>query len=140
MMFLLDTNVISELRKAKTPRIDRRVAIWARRTPPQSMFLSVMTILELETGILLAGRRDPMQARSLREWLDNLVLPRFEGRILPVTIDIAQRCSPMHVPDPRPIHDSLIAATALVLGMTLATRNVRDFQPMGVAIVNPWET
>ena len=139
MMFLLDTNVVSEFRKAKTGKIDRKVAGWAKEVLPESMFLSVMTILELESWILLIQRRDPRQARILRAWMNDLVLPGFAGRILPVDLEIVQRCELLHVPDPRPERDALIAATAIVHGMTVATRNVKDFKSMGVAMVNPWE-
>jgi len=138
-MFLLDTNVISELGKAKTAKIDRRVAAWGRETPAHSMFISVMTILELETAILLIARRDQRQARILRTWIDDRVRPGFAGRILPVDIDVVQRCAPLHLPDPRPQRDALIAATALVHGLTVVTRNAADFERTGVNLLNPWE-
>jgi hypothetical protein len=138
-MFLLDTNVISELRKAGTRRIDRRVAAWEKATDPQLMFLSVITILELETGVLLLDRRDHRQAQIMRAWFDEKVLPVFAGRILSVDLAAALRCAPMHVPNPRPEADALIAGTALVHGMTVVTRNARDFKPMGVQVLNPWE-
>jgi|SRR6185437_3905106 len=138
-MFLLDTNVISELRKSETLRIDRRVAAWEKSTDPQLMFLSVITILELETGVLLLGKHDHRQAQFMRTWIDERVMPNFTGRILPVDLAVAVRCAPLHVPNPRPEADALIAATALQHGMTVVTRNVRDFKPMGVPVLNPWE-
>ena len=139
-MFLLDTNVLSELRKSETRRIDHRVAAWEKATDSQVMFLSVITILELETGVLLLSRRDDRQARTMRAWIDEKVLPNFTGRILPVDVAVAVRCAPLHVPNPRPEADALIAATALQHGMTVVTRNVKDFEPMGVAVLNPWES
>jgi predicted nucleic acid-binding protein len=137
-MYLLDTNVVSELRKAKSGKADKNVKAWAESVSVTSLFLSSITILELETGILLIERRDSIQGATLRTWLDSHVLPAFSGRILPVDVVVAQRCAKLHVPDPRADRDSLIAATALVHGMTVVTRNVADFEPTGVEIFNPW--
>ncbi|OGT14041.1 MAG: twitching motility protein PilT [Gallionellales bacterium RIFOXYB12_FULL_54_9] len=138
MMYLLDTNVVSELRKAKAGKADRNVKAWADSVSVVSLFLSSITILELETGVLLIERRDSTQGAMLRTWLDSHVLPAFSGRILPVDVAVAQRCAKLHVPDPRADRDSLIAATALVHGMTVVTRNVADFELTGVEIFNPW--
>lgn len=137
-MFILDTNVVSELRKVRLGKADERVARWADSVDAIELYLSVITIHELEIGILLAERRDPAQGGVLRTWLNNHVLPAFAGRILPVDTAIAQRSARLHVPDPRPLRDGLIAATALVHGMTVATRNVADFEPTSVHILNPW--
>lgn len=137
-MYLLDTNVVSELRKAKAGQADKNVTAWADSVSATSLFLSVITVLELETGILLIERRDPTQGTMLRTWLDSHVLPAFSGRILAIDVAVAQRCAKLHVPDPRADRDSLIAATALVHGMTVVTRNVADFEPTGVEIFNPW--
>lgn len=137
-MYLLDTNVVSELRKAKAGKADRNVTAWAASVPAAGLFLSAISILELETGILLVERRDPAQGAVLRAWLDDHVLPAFAGRVLPVDTVVAQRCARLHVPDPRSDRDALIAATALVHGLTVVTRNVADFAPTGVALVNPW--
>ncbi len=136
-MYLLDTNVVSELRKAG--KADKNVSAWAESVPASSLFLSAITILELETGILLIERRDPQQGTMLRNWLNAQVLPAFANRILPVDVAVAQRCAKLHVPDPRADRDSLIAATALVHGMTVVTRNVADFELTGVEIFNPWQ-
>jgi predicted nucleic acid-binding protein len=137
-MFLLDTNVVSELRKAKAGKADPRVAAWARQVPSSSLFLSVVTVQELEIGVLLAERRDPRQGSLLRAWLDKQVLPLFADRILPVDTDVARRSAALHVPDPRPIRDALIAATALVHRLVVVTRDVGDFGATGVELLDPW--
>jgi toxin FitB len=136
-MYLLDTNVVSELRKAK--KADRCVRIWAQAIPAVSLYLCVISILELETGILLIERRDRKQGAVLRAWMDGHVLPAFDGRILAIDTVVAQRCAALHVPSPRSDRDALIAATALVHGMAVVTRNVDHFQPAGVAVINPWQ-
>ena len=138
-MFLLDTNVVSELRKIRLGRADKNVAQWADSVDAVDLYLSAITVQELEMGVLLVERRDPPQGAIFRSWFESHVLPAFAGRILPVDTAVAQRCAALHVPDPRPAMDSLIAATALVHGMTLVTRNVADFQSSGVIIINPWE-
>ena len=137
-MYLLDTNVVSELRKIRLGKANRHVAIWADSVDAADLFLSAVTIQELEMGVLLAERRDPSQGAIFRAWLNGHVLPAFDGRVLPVDIAVAQRSARLHVPDPRPVRDALIAATALVQGMTVVTRNVADFEPTGVSILNPW--
>ena len=137
-MYLLDTNVVSELRKAKAGKADKGITAWAASVSPGSLFLSAITILELETGVLLVERRDSAQGAILRAWLDNHVLPAFADRVLAVDTTIARRCARLHVPDPRAERDALIAATALVHGMIVVTRNVADFEPTGVQILNPW--
>lgn len=139
-MYLLDTNVISELRKAKSSRMDRHVRGWAKKVDPGSLFLSAISILELEIGILLLERRDPSQGTLFRSWMEHHVLPTFVDRILAVDTAVAQRCAALHVPNPCSERDALIAATAFVYGMTVVTRNVEDFEPTGVAILNPWLT
>lgn len=138
-MFLLDTNVISELRKVRAGKADPHVAAWADSMETADLYLSVITIQEIEIGVQLAERRNPEQGAILRTWLDNHVLPAFTGRILTVDIAVARRSASLHVPDPRPIRDDLIAATALVHGMTVVTRNMGDFACTGVAVLNPWD-
>ncbi|OOG56080.1 VapC toxin family PIN domain ribonuclease [Polaromonas sp. C04] len=138
-MFVLDTNVVSELRKIRSGCADASVAKWADSVESVDLYLSVITVQELEIGVLLAERRDPAQGAVFRAWLDSHVLPAFAGRILPVDTAVAQRSARLHVPDPRPVRDCLIAATALVHGMTIVTRNVADFEPCGVLLLNPWE-
>lgn len=137
-MFLLDTNVVSELRKVRLGRADQHVARWADSVEATDLYLSVITIQELEIGVLLVERRDPAQGTTLRTWLNGHVLPAFDSRILDVDTAIAQRSARLNVPEPRPVRDGLIAATALVHGMTVVTRNVADFLPTGVAVFNPW--
>ncbi len=139
MTYLLDTNVVSELRKIRLGKADHRVALWAEGVDASDLFISVITVQEIEIGVLLAERRDPKQGATLRLWLTQQALPAFGGRILAVDTTIAQRSARLHVPNPRPVRDGLIAATALVHGMTVATRNVADFEPTGVAVLNPWE-
>jgi predicted nucleic acid-binding protein len=138
-MFLLDTNVISELRKVRAGKADPNVAAWVRTVPPASLFLSAIVIQELEIGTLLAERRDPSKGAILRAWLNDHVLPIFSERILPIDAAVARRSAALHVPDPRPIRDALIAATALTHGMTVVTRNLADFESTGVQILNPWD-
>jgi toxin FitB len=137
-MYLLDTNVVSELRKVRAGKADRHVAAWADSVDASDLYLSVMTIHELEVGVLLAERRDPSQGAVFRAWLNDHVLTAFDDRILPVDAAVARRGARLHVPDPRPLRDGLIAATALVHGMMVVTRNVADFEPTGVATLNPW--
>ena len=137
-MYLLDTNVVSELRKVRLGKADVHVAEWADSVDAADLHVSVITLQELETGVLLVERRDPAQGAVLRAWLDAQVLPAFNGRILSIDTAVAQRSARLHVPDPRPVRDALIAATALVHGMTVVTRNVADFEPTGVVVLNPW--
>ena len=138
-MYLLDTNVISELRKAKSNKADKAVVVWANSVSATRMFLSTITILELETGILLVERKDPTQGAILRSWLNSHVLPAFSERVLALDTAVAQRCAKLRIPDPRSDRDAIIAATALVHGLTVVTRNVNDFSATGVDILNPWK-
>lgn len=137
-MYILDTNVVSELRKAK--KAHQNVKKWAQPLPAASLYLSAISILELKIGILLIERRDREQGAILRGWMDRHVLPTFSGRILAIDTAVAQRCATLHVPDPRSDRDALVAATALVHGLTVATRNVSDFERMGVGVLNPWDS
>jgi predicted nucleic acid-binding protein len=137
-MYVLDTNVVSELRKIRLGKADAQFALWADSIEVMDLYLSAITIQELEIGVLLAERRDPSQGAVFRLWLNDHVIPAFNGRILDVDTAVAQRSAKLHVPDPRPVRDGLIAATALVHGMTVVTRNVADFEPTGVKTLNPW--
>lgn len=139
MRCLLDTNVISELRRSKS-RADPSVRQWVSQRRASDLYLSAMTVLEVELGITRVGRRDPSQAARLQTWLEEDLLPMFSGRVLPVDVPVARRAARLHVPDPRPERDALIAATAVVHGLTVITRNVADFESMGVALINPWDS
>ena len=139
MMYVLDTNVVSELRKVRLGKADAHVAAWAESVDAADLFVSAITLMEFELGVLSVERRDAAQGAMLRAWLEQHVLPEFSGRTLPIDTAVAQRCARLHVPDRRGERDALIAATALVHGMAVVTRNVADFKPTGVTIVNPWE-
>jgi hypothetical protein len=139
MRYLLDTNVVSELRKVRAGKADLRVKAWTEKTDAGSMYLPVITVLELELGALLMERRDRRQGAVLRSWLEKQILPAFAGRILAVDTEVARNAAALQVPNPRPYRDVLIAATGIVHGMTLVTRNVRDLEPTGVALLNPWD-
>lgn len=138
MMFVLDTNVVSELRKVRLGKADTNVTAWTQTVDAANLFVSAITIMELELGILSIERKDAPQGALLRSWLEQQVLPEFSGRTLPVDTAVAQRCARLHVPDRRGERDALIAATALVHGMTVVTRNVTDFKHTGVLLINPW--
>ena len=135
-MYLLDTNVISELRKTKA---NSNVTAWARPISTSTLFLSVITLLEIEMGVLQKERQDPSQGAILRTWLNSHVLPAFAERILNIDVAIAQRCAKLHFPKPKSERDALIAATALVHGMIVVTRNIKDFAETGLELLNPWE-
>jgi len=135
-MYLLDTNVVSELRKAG--RADSNVVAWASKVATGTLYISAVTLLEIELGILSLERRDQPQASILRVWMQSHVLPAFEGRVLPVDTAVALQCAKFHVPNRRAERDALIAATAVVHGMTVVTRNVSDFEGTGALLINPW--
>lgn len=139
MMFILDTNVVSELRKVRLGKANPNVAAWTDSVDAADLFVSAITIMELELGVLSIEKKDATQGAMLRSWLEQHVLPEFAGRTLPVDTAVAQRCARLHVPDKRSERDALIAATALVHGMTVVTRNVADFKPTSVLVINPWD-
>src|SRR5689334_21416200 len=136
-MYLLDTNVVSELRRPD--RADGRVRAWAARQRPAHFWVSAITILELERGVLLIERRDVRQGALLRTWLEGKILRQFQDRVLVIDTAVASRCAALHLPDRRAERDALIAATALVHGMTIVTRNIADFAATQVPLLNPWD-
>lgn len=138
-MYLLDTNVVSELRKVRGGKADQGVAEWAAATPAAAMFVSAITIHELELGVLLMERSDPRQGGVLRSWLDGSVRAAFVDRVLPVDSEVARRAASLHVPDPAPFRDALIGGTALAHGLTVVTRNMKDFARFtDLDVLNPW--
>ena len=140
MMYVLDTNVLSELRKVRLGKADGTVTAWTESVDAADLFVSAITIMELELGVLSIERKDAAQGAMLRSWLEQHVLPEFSGRTLPIDTAVAQRCARLHVPDKRGERDALIAATALVHGMTVVTRNVADFKALGMDVLNPFVT
>lgn len=138
-MFVLDTNVVSELRKVRSGKANPGVAEWAYTVSSAKMFLSAITIHELEYGVLLLERSDAARGAVLRSWVDRSVSRAFAERVLPVDEAVARRSAALHVPDPAPFRDALIGATALVHRMAVVTRNVRDFERFdNLEVVNPW--
>ena len=136
-MFLLDTNVVSELRKINSDRIDSNVLYWANSLDLSKCFLSVVTVAELERGVLLMDRKDPRQAKALYRWLQTVCVD-FEERIIPIGSEIAHVWAELTAQKPRPYADAWIAATAKTWNLQLATRNTKDFDDMGVELINPW--
>lgn len=139
MRYLLDTNVISELRKARSRLIDPGVSAWTDTVDAGDMFLSVITLMEIEKGIAQVARRDVRQASTLRNWFETVVLVEFSDRILPFDAEAARYCARLHVPDQRSANDAIIAAIAWQHDMVVVTRNVKDFTGMDAQLINPWE-
>ncbi|KWV48688.1 twitching motility protein PilT [Rhizobium altiplani] len=138
-MLLLDTNVVSELRKVASGKADPNVVVWNETVDPAETFISSVVLHELEIGVRLVERNDAAAGKVLRNWLENTVLTAFSGRILPLDEAAAVQAAQWHVPNPKPINDAYIAATAFTRRMTLVTRNIKDFEGMGVALANPWD-
>lgn len=137
MKYLLDTNVLSEIRKPAHVA-DSTVRAWFSGLNAETLWVSVISVLEIELGIARIERRDPTQAQRLQSWLEDDLLEVFEYRILAVDLPVARAAARLHVPDPKSERDALIGATALVNGCTIATRNVKDFNGMGTKLINPW--
>ena len=135
-MYLLDTNVISAFRRSE--RLSQKVLAWAESVESGDFFLSAITVSEIEQGILARERSDAIQGAILREWFDKDVMPAFEDRTLSFDAEIARKCAALHVLDPRPERDAMIAATALIHGLTVVTRNVADFEKLEVLLIDPW--
>jgi predicted nucleic acid-binding protein len=138
-MYLLDTNVVSELRKVKSGKADSNVKQWSSQLEAELMYVSSIVIHEIELGILLAERSDSAKGNILRKWMNNHVLPTFEGRILPVDKEVVLISATYHVPDPKPYRDTLIGATAHLYNMTVVTRNHSDFNLDNIRVLNPWQ-
>lgn len=135
MRYLLDTNVVSALRvRGREPQVQA----WAAQIPVADQFVTALAIAEIERGVVAKERTDPAQGAILRQWLEKHVLPAFAGRVLPFDLPAARILATCPVPDQAPLDDALIAAIAQSTGMTIATRNTKHFEPLGVSIVNPW--
>lgn len=135
-MLLLDTNVVSELRKASC---DTNVRTWMVEQATDTLYISAITVLEIQRGIGLAAQRgDTAQAAVFTRWLESQVLPAFNGRILPIDHVVARKAAQLPWPDPRDYRDAFIAATGLVHGASVVTRNTKHFETCGVPLLNPW--
>ena len=137
-MFVLDTNILSEMRKMPKNKANRGVEEWLDLMPKESLFISVITLMEIERGVLNMERKDPCQGKMLRDWLEDLVRPTFKGKTLYPDDITATLCAGLHIPDKSPDNDAWIAATALRHHFTLVTRNIKDFEKMGVKLLNPF--
>jgi predicted nucleic acid-binding protein len=135
-MFVLDTNVVSELLKRK--KTAASVAAWAERIPASLLFLSAITMFELEFGVALAEQKSAPDAKDLRRWLNDSVKARFVDRVLPLGAEVAILAARLQAFKAGPERDVFIAATALAHDMTLVTRNTRDVAATGVRLLNPW--
>jgi toxin FitB len=138
MRYLLDTNVISELRKVGSGRANPAVTLWASTVDSNDLYLSVITMQELEIGVLSAERADPLKGKALRQWLHGSITDLFKNRILVLDTTAAFISAKFNVPNPTPFRDGFIAAIAATHGMTLVTRNTKDFERTGVTLLNPW--
>lgn len=138
-MYLLDTNVISEIRRIKQGKCHPNVANWVNVIPEDLMYTNAVVMMELERGVLAIERKDKKQGENLRNWLDNIVKPAFDGRILTVTAKTAEICAKLHIPDFAPENDAWIASSALEHHLILVTRNVQDFARTGIKLFNPFE-
>ena len=140
MRVILDTNVVSELRKIGAGRADPAVSKWAGSRSRDDMYLSAITLFEVEVGIRRLQARDHVQAAMLRAWLDGKILVEFERRILPIDSEVARQAARAVAEWSLPLADALIAATGLVHGLSIATRNVRHFTRVSdLTVINPWD-
>jgi toxin FitB len=137
-MYLLDTNVVSELRKVHAGKSHPHVKEWFESIDGSEAFISVITLQELEIGILLMERKDSTQGAILRSWVEGYVRPVFKENVLDVTDEVATMSARYYIPDPKPTRDALIAATAEVFKFTIVTRNTADFEHCSVKVLNPW--
>lgn len=138
-MYLLDTNILSEMRKMPKGKADENVVNWLYKVGDAELFVSVITLMEIERGVLGMERKDPEQGLLLRHWFETLVKPRFQNHTLYIDdTETASICARLHIPDKSPENDAWIAATALRYNLTLVTRNTKDFEHMGVKLFNPF--
>ncbi|MBR6027033.1 MAG: type II toxin-antitoxin system VapC family toxin [Neisseriaceae bacterium] len=137
-MYLLDTNIISEIRKINSGNANIGVKKWAENNNKDLTFISVISLFELEKSVLNLEQKDPQQGKTYRQWLDNIVKPTFVNRILSITPQTVLICAKMHIPDKKSLTDSLIAATAIENNLTIITRNEKDFANKGANVFNPF--
>lgn len=136
MRYVLDTNVVSALRvRGRNPLVET----WAASVPVADQFVTATTVAEIERGVVAKERSDPPQGAMLRRWFDERVLPAFAGRVLPFDLPAARILATYRIPEHAPLDDALIAASAHAAQMTVATRNTRHFEPLGVPCLNPWD-
>lgn len=138
-MYLLDTNIISEIRKLAKNKCDKNVADWVRSTSKDLMFTNAVVMMELERGVMSIERKDTTQGKLLRHWFEMDVKPAFHGKILKIDEQTAQICAKLHIPDHAPENDAWIAASAIQHNLVLVTRNTADFARTGVKLFNPFE-
>ena len=135
MTFLLDTNVVSEIRK---PQPNPNVQAWLASVPEADLYLSVLVVGEVRQGVERLRRRDPARVAPYEAWLSELVR-QFADRLVPITAEVCEEWGRLNVPDPRPVVDGLMAATAKVRGWTFVTRNVADLARADVRLLNPFD-
>ncbi|WP_439235201.1 type II toxin-antitoxin system VapC family toxin [Lonepinella koalarum] len=138
-MYLLDSNIIAEIRKIKSGKANTGVVNWIKQRPITQLYTCEIVIMEILRGIALKKRKDPVQAQSLQNWFDGFVLPTFSGRILTINTQTSRICATFHTPNPRPENDCWIAAIASANKLTLLTRNTKDFQDLPISIINPFQ-
>lgn len=136
MTYVLDTNVVAALR---VPDRNPAVAAWATSVPVQELFITAMTLAEVERGVIAKERSDPGQGAILRRWFEERVLPAFQGRVLPFDVEAARVLATFRVPEHAPLDDALTGAIAQSAGLVVVTRNTKHFEPLGVTCINPWD-